>query len=141
MTAKDEIEINASPQTVFDAISDYGNIHSWMSGYKCNVSHEGPLQEGHKVFHQFGKMVKFTREIDRIVSGKRIEESYVEGDLKGTGVWTFKEIENGTLVSFDCNVSSQALLTHIGILLTGNKSHKDVYAKILASLKKHCEEI
>lgn len=141
ITATDSIEISASPQTVFGVIADYSNIHTWHLGYKCDVLDTGSIKEGSKVAHRVGNMVKFTRRIDSITPNERLEESYISGDLRGKGVWTFDATDTGTLATFECNVASKAWLPHIGFLLTGSKGHKDAYKKLLNDLKKHCELI
>ena len=141
MSAIDEIEINASPETVFGVVSDYGNAHIWLQNYQCKIIGDNPIAEGSKISHQVGKMVKFIRRIDKITAGERLEESYIEGDLKGTGVWNFTPTDNGTLASFTCKVSSKSWLTHIGFIVAGAKGHKDAYKKILADLKEHCEAL
>lgn len=143
LSARDEIEINADPEKVFNVIADYQHMHTWFPTYNCEVLGGEPIKAGTKVSHKYGKppiiLSKFTRRIDRLVLGESIEESYIEGDLRGTGVWSFEKTKTGTLASFICNVTSQSLLTHIGILLTGNKSHKQVYKTLLTNLKTHCE--
>ena len=66
---------------------------------------------------------------------KRIEESYDDGDLVGTGRWEFEALgPDSTRVSFHCRVRSNSLLMHIGFLFGGEKGHNQVYQEILAAL-------
>ncbi|MGB0906411.1 MAG: SRPBCC family protein [Maricaulaceae bacterium] len=140
ITAIDSIIINAPPQRVFDVISDYENMGDWFEGYRCKYINGTAFQEGLEVFHQANKVTKFTRHIDRFTNGEEICESYISGDLIGTGVWRFEAQDGGgTKASFDCTVKAQKWIIALAFKLTGAKGHKDVYAKLLAALKTHCE--
>ena len=145
ISAIDEIEINAEPSVVFDVVSNYEKIHLWAPDYQCSIADGGSIREGAKVYHRLGKSprarTKFTRSIDRIVTNQRLEESYIEGDLKGTGVWTFDKTQNGTRVSYGCEVRSQTLIMHVGFILLGAKAHSNIYQKMLKKLKSHCEAL
>jgi uncharacterized protein YndB with AHSA1/START domain len=140
----DSIEIRADAQRIFDVILDYPNMQRWFPSYRCAlVGASGKVREGSRVEHWVGKpplvMSHFVRTIRKVVPGQRIEETYDEGPMRGTGVWTFEQSGATTRVSYHCAVRSVTLGMHIGFLLTGAKAHNMVYQKLLRALKKRCE--
>lgn len=145
IAAKDEIEIGVEPDIAFRVVSDYENISSWLPIYKCEVLDGSVVREGAKVLHQYGTppfvMSRFTRMINRIVPNERLEETYIDGDLKGHGIWEFQKSKNGTVVSFACNVTSQTWFPHITFSIFGKNAHSNVYKPLLKKLKAHCESL
>lgn len=141
----DSIEINTSPETVFNVIADYGNMHKWFPVYNCKVLNANKIAEGVTVEHIYGKppfvLSHFIRRIDRIVPGSRLEESYIDGDLRGTGVWTFEKKGNATIVAYDCKVDGSTWFTRLSFKLIGNSAHSNTYQKLLKALKQHCESL
>lgn len=141
---KDSIEINAPPDAVFEVISNYGSKQKWFPNYRCVIQNADKIAEGVTVEHIYGKpfvLSRFTRRIDKIVPGHRLEESYIDGDLRGTGVWTFEKKGNGTLASFHCKVDGNTWFTRVSFRLIGNKAHSDTYQKLLKALKYYCEKL
>lgn len=140
ITALDSIDINASPQAIFDVISDYKNMHTWFEGYECRYLNDETFREGLEIAHKANAITKFTRRIDDVTPGREIRESYIAGDLLGTGVWRFNPQDNGlTEASFDCTVDANKWIIALAFKLSGAKGHKDVYAKLLKALKARCE--
>lgn len=143
--AKDEIEIGVDPEVVFRVVSNYEGIGSWLPIYSCKYLNGSILTEGLEVYHQYGRppfvMSRFTRIIDKIVPDIRLEETYIDGDLRGTGIWSFHKSDCGTVASYECNVSSQAWLPHITFSLFGKNAHSNVYRPLLKKLKSHCEAL
>jgi ribosome-associated toxin RatA of RatAB toxin-antitoxin module len=141
----DSIEINASPQALFDIVLDYPRLVDWYPRYRVEVIGDGGVVEGTQLRHELspqGSPVKsrFTRTIQRIDAPNRIDESYDGGDLVGRGWWTFEALESGsTRVSFYCQVRSNRLLMHIGFAIAGEKGHNMVYQELLAALKTRVE--
>ncbi|CAA0099144.1 Uncharacterised protein [Halioglobus japonicus] len=128
--AKDEIAIHVDPDVVFGVVSDYINITTWLPVYTCRYLNGRDVVEGLKVCHQYGKppfvMSRFTRIINKVVPGRRLEETYVDGDLRGTGIWSFEKTDHGTLASYECDVTSQTWLPHIMFMLFGAGAHTNV---------------
>jgi uncharacterized protein YndB with AHSA1/START domain len=141
--AIDSIAIQAPPADVFAVVSDYANTHTWFPIYRCVVQNAGPIHAGVQVEHIYGKpplvMSRFVRRIDRIEPGRRLEESYIAGDLRGTGVWTFDPDENGTLAAYHCQVDGARPFTRLAFEWIGNRAHSATYRKLLAALKRRCE--
>jgi hypothetical protein len=141
----DSLVIRASAQTLFDTILDYPRMHEWYPRYRAEVIGGGPVVEGARLSHELsppGSPVKsrFIRTIQRIESGKSIEESYDDGDLVGRGRWELESVgPDETRVSFYCQVRSNRLLMHIGFALGGERGHNMVYQELLAALKERCE--
>jgi hypothetical protein len=74
-----------------------------------------------------------------MLPGERLEETYDEGDLIGTGTWTFDERKGITTAAYHCAVRGNTLSMRIAFKLTGSVGHSMVYRRLLAALKKHCE--
>ena len=143
--AKDQIEIKASPEVVFNVVSDYQNISAWLPVYCCVYLNGSVFTEGLEVSHQYGKppfiMSKFIRVIDKITTDNKLEETYIGGDLRGVGVWRFDKTESGTIASYECEVTSQKWLPHITFTLFGKNAHSNVYKPLLKKLKTYCESL
>jgi ribosome-associated toxin RatA of RatAB toxin-antitoxin module len=141
----DSLEINAPASALFDVVLDYPRMHEWYPRYRVEVIGGGKVVEGARLRHELkapGSPVtsRFTRTIQSIGSPRTIEESYDDGDLVGTGRWTFETLApNTTRVSFHCKVKSNTWLMHIGFAIAGEKGHNMVYTQILDALKKKCE--
>jgi len=145
ITASDDIEIEVSPDTAYNVVSDYENIHVWLPIYECRILNGNEVVEGAVISHRYGKppfvMSQFDRVIDRMVPGQRLEETYIAGDLLGKGVWAFDESGEGTIVSYSCQVTSQTWFPHITFSLFGKNAHSNVYKPLLKKLKQHCESL
>ena len=142
----DSIDINADARKIFDVILNYPEMHTWFPSYRCTLidaNAGAKISEGSRLNHVVGKpplvMSRFVRTVRKIVAGKRIEETYDEGQLRGTGIWTFEQQGKSTRVTYHCAVRSQGLMMHIGFLLTGAKGHNMLYQQLLRALKKRVE--
>ena len=141
----DSMEISAPAQRLFEIVLDYPRMHEWYPRYRVELIGDGEVGEGARLRHELsppGSPVKsrFTRTIHRIEVPTRIDETYDEGDLVGTGRWEFETLAGGaTRVSFYCQVRSNRWLMHVGFLLGGEKGHHMVYQQLLAALKVRAE--
>lgn len=140
----DSILVRAPEAKVFETILDYPAFESWIPTYSCRVKSQGGKVEEqalveHTIKTPFGVSQKLTRRIDRITPTRKIEESYVEGDLAGTGIWHFTPEGDGTRVSYECQVHSTSFLMGIGLLLGGKRGHSMVYQQLLRALRRRCE--
>jgi hypothetical protein len=141
----DSIEINADAQKIFDVILNYPEMHTWFPIYKCvpiDAKAGAQIGEGSRFDHavdQAPVVIRFTRTIRKIIPGRRIEETYDSGQLKGNGEWSFDQQGKTTKVSYHCAVSSQDMMMHIGFLLTGTKGHNRLYQQLLHALKRRAE--
>lgn len=139
----DSIKINAPPEDVFEVIADYANITKWLPIYRCLLRDADRIAQGVEVEHRYGYppliLSSFTRRIDRIVAGKRLEESYIDGAMLGTGIWNFDAEGDQTIASYHCKVEANSLLTKVMFTLNGAKAHSNTYETVLKALKAHCE--
>jgi len=141
----DSIEICAPAQKVYEVVLDYPRFHEWFPIYHCRLLDGEKVGEGSRIEHKIGMppymvFVHFVRTIRRVVPGERIEETYDDGDLTGTGIWSFTRQGEKTIASFHCQAKSVAFFLHISFLLTGSVSHKFVFRKLLQALKRRCEK-
>ena len=142
MTAIDDMYIAATPARAFATIAAYNGMNDWFPEYQCQIIDADSISEGCLVRHRVGKkraLSQFIRRIDRIEDGQRLEESYIEGDLLGTGVWTFTAEGDGCRVAYDCTVTANTFGAKLGIWLTGAKLHNKFYQNLLTHLKAHLE--
>lgn len=139
----DEIEISAPVSTVFETVLNYPNWKKWIPIYKCSLIEGTNIEVGAKVHHQYGYkpiiLSDFIRSIDSINPNVKLEESYIDGDLLGKGVWRFQEKNGNTIVSYHCMVNSNKLFAHISFLIMGKMAHRNVYKPLLKKLKVYCE--
>ncbi len=142
----DSIEINAPAIEVFKTVLDYPNTNSWFPMLHCRqVDNPGAkIEEGSRIEHLFGKppylvIDRFTRTIQYISIGDRIEETYDEGDLIGKGIWTFSENAGITTAAFHCAVKANVLSLQLTFLFSGARGHKLMFGRILKALKRQCE--
>ena len=141
----DEIEINVPVAVVFDVVSNYSGWNQWIPIYNCSLLDSQSFEVGATIRHQYGYkpiiFSEFIRSIDGITSNQSIEESYIEGDLIGKGVWRFEERNNKTIASYHCMVKSNKLFTHLSFLLMGKRAHRNIYKPLLKQLRSHCESL
>ena len=139
----DSIKINAKPEDVYEVIADYANITDWLPIYRCTLRDADRIAEGVEVEHRYGYppliLSSFTRRIDRMVVGKRIQESYIDGAMLGTGIWNFEAEGDQTIASYHCKVEANSLITKVMFTLNGAKAHSNSYETFLKALKARCE--
>lgn len=144
----DSIEINAKAADVFAVIQDYPAINSWYAGARCAyLDGATETKPGVEVSHRYGKLIplsQFVRRIDAIEEGKRLEETYLRGDILGKGVWTFEDISDDpakprSRASYLCQVDASSGFMQFIFKLIGNSAHSSTYQKMLAALKARCE--
>lgn len=142
--AEDSIHINASPTEVFSVVANYPQWHQWFGGYHCMWLDPNGLNEGSCVSHRYlvfdrWCLSKFDRRIDRIIKGKRLEESYIAGDLRGKGVWEFTGSDQHCLARYSCDVEAAHWFARWSFRLFGKQSHSFIYRRLLHELKNVCE--
>jgi uncharacterized protein YndB with AHSA1/START domain len=139
----DSIRINAQPEDVYAVIADYANITAWLPIYRCTLRNTDCIAEGVEVEHRYGYppfvLSSFTRRIDAMVAGKRLEESYIDGAMLGTGIWNFEAEGDQTIASYHCKVEANNLMTKVVFTLNGAKAHSNTYQTLLKALQRHCE--
>ncbi len=139
----DSICIRAPAAEVFKVVADYPAIAQWFPVYHCEIEGEGAIAPGSIVAHRYGRppfvLSRFRRRVERIVPGECLEESYIDGDLRGKGVWRFAEQDGVTTASYHCQVSAQSWFARLGFRLQGSRAHSAVYEKLLVALKARCE--
>jgi len=142
--AKDSIDIHCRPEEVFAVVANYPGWRQWFPNYHCEWLDPNGLKEGSSVSHRYQSLgltlSSFTRRIDRIVPGQRLEERYIDGDLEGTGQWRFERLDDGCRVSYSCRVTAQHWFPRLSFRLFGAYSHHQVYRALLKALKDHCEQ-
>lgn len=140
----DKITIAAPIEQVFETVLNYPRWHTWFPVYRCDLVKGEQIAIGSHIRHRFGyksvAISEFLRSIDSITPNQQIHESYIGGDLLGTGIWEFTEQNGLTTASYHCMVTSNNPVLHISFLLIGKMSHRAIYKPLLKKLKMHCEK-
>jgi quercetin dioxygenase-like cupin family protein/uncharacterized protein YndB with AHSA1/START domain len=113
----DEWDVDAPRESVFAAIADARSYPVWWRPVYIQVSSEGEPAVGKESRQHFkGRLPYHLRTRSRIT---RLEAPHaigaeVDGDLRGTGLWTLTENEDGTThVRFDWRVHADRLLLRL----------------------------
>ena len=109
----DEWDVAAPQEAVFAALSDARSYPEWWRPVYIDVESEGEPHVG-SVSHQHfkGRLPYHLHTRSRVV---RLEEPHliegeVDGDLRGTGIWTLTPTGTGTHVRFDWRVHADRRL-------------------------------
>ena len=113
----DEWDVDAPRESVFAAIADARSYPTWWKPVYIEVESEGEPAVGKESRQHFkGRLPYHLRTRSRIT---RLEAPHaigaeVDGDLRGTGLWTLTENADGTThVRFDWRVHADRLLTPV----------------------------
>ncbi len=112
----DEWDVAAPAESVFAAIADARSYPTWWKPVYIDVESDGEPAVGKESRQHFkGRLPYHLRTRSRIT---RLEPPYVigadvDGDLRGTGLWTLTEIDGGTRVRFDWRVYADRTLLKV----------------------------
>jgi uncharacterized protein YndB with AHSA1/START domain len=104
LTFVDEAMIDASPDTVFNAVLDEcaGITHWWMPQYEIKPRADTPVRKMGMIsdvtLHGAGTL-RFSWTMTKIAEGKSIEVEY-NGDFVATGEWVFEPADGKTKVKY-----------------------------------------
>jgi quercetin dioxygenase-like cupin family protein len=106
----DEWDVAAPVDAVHAAVGDAGTYPDWWRPTYLDVRTEGESGVGHVAHHHFRGPLPYTlRATTRTVRHEppHLVETTVEGDLRGTGIWTLTPTPaGGTHVRFDWRVAA-----------------------------------
>ncbi|MFC1973834.1 SRPBCC family protein [Chloroflexota bacterium] len=130
----DEAIINASPDVVYNAVIDEmdGKTNWWMPYHSTKLcagdsyGKVGVIHDSTVRIH--GKLpIKFTTKTVEVKNNEMIRVDYVDGALRGQGLWEFESLEGKTKLSYRWQTSPSGLLRRIlAPILPYKKSHSDV---------------
>jgi uncharacterized protein YndB with AHSA1/START domain len=118
----DEWDVDAPREAVFEALADASTYPQWWAPVYIAVETDGPPEVRRVAHSEFkGRLpyhLKTRSEIVRLEPPAELEVE-VEGDLRGRGVWTLTEPQNGRVhVRFDWRVyADRRLLRYLTPLL------------------------
>jgi uncharacterized protein YndB with AHSA1/START domain/quercetin dioxygenase-like cupin family protein len=109
----DEWDVAAPPESVFAAIADARSYPTWWKPVYLDVESDGEPAVGEASRQHFKGRLPYHLRTRSVIT--RLEPPYtigaeVDGDLRGTGLWTLTEIEGGTHVRFDWRVHADRTL-------------------------------
>lgn len=97
----DEALIRAEPAVVFDAIvALMAGESSWWAPhlYVSLVGEKTPAIAGRHAEISIPGRARFIARIDEATSPSRMHVTYVSGDFRGEGLWTYESAPGGTLI-------------------------------------------
>jgi uncharacterized protein YndB with AHSA1/START domain len=103
----DEWEVDASVESVFAAIADARSYPTWWKPVYLDVESEGEPAVGKASRQHFKGRLPYhlrTRSVITRLEPPHVIGAEVDGDLRGTGLWTLTETDRGTHVRFDWRV-------------------------------------
>ena len=114
----DEWDVRAPIEEVFEALADARTYPSWWKPVYIEAEADGPPEVGRVSRQHFKGRLPYTLRIaSRITRLERPREVevHVDGDLRGRGIWTLTEKEDGLVhVRFDWRVfADRALLRYL----------------------------
>ena len=112
----DEWDVAAPVEAVFDAIADARSYPMWWKPVYLEVESEGEPEVGKESRQHFKGRFPYhlrTRSVITRLEPPHVIGAEVDGDLRGTGLWTLTEIDGGTHVRFDWRVHADRLLLKV----------------------------
>ena len=103
----DEWDVAAPVESVFDAIADARSYPTWWEPVYLDVESEGEPEVGKVSRQHFKGRLPYhlhTRSVITRLEPPHVIGAEVDGDLRGTGLWTLTATEDGTHVRFDWRV-------------------------------------
>jgi len=112
----DDWDVAAPRESVFAAIADARSYPTWWKPVYLDVDADGEPEVGKESRSHFkGRLPYHLRTRSRItqLSAPHTIGADVDGDLRGTGLWTLTETETGTHVRFDWRVHADRPLLRL----------------------------
>jgi mannose-6-phosphate isomerase-like protein (cupin superfamily)/uncharacterized protein YndB with AHSA1/START domain len=113
----DEWDVDASPETVFDVLSDARTYPQWWRPVYLDVEADGEPAVGNVTRQHFkGRLPYHLRTHTRTLrlERPRVIEGETGGDLRGRGLWTLEPLAGGgTHVRFDWRVHADRALLRV----------------------------
>ena len=141
----DEAIINGTPDVVYNALKDEidGKTSWWMPHLSSKLregSSSGNVGALCDITVHGKRKVKFTTKTVEVKDNEMIRANYIEGALRGEGLWKFDSLEGKTKLSFRWQTSLSGFLPRImGLFLPVEKKHSDVMKAGFDNLNKFIE--
>jgi len=112
----DEWDVDAPIGAVFGAVADASTYPEWWKPVYRNVVTRGPLGVGQTSDHYFKGKLPYTLRLRAEMTEYEPPNRFavaVDGDLRGSGVWTFAERDGSTHVCWDWTVFADKPLLRV----------------------------
>ena len=112
----DEWDVAAPREAVFGAIADARSYPTWWKPVYLGVQADGEPAIGQQSRQHFKGRLPYhlrTRSVITRLEPPHVIGADVDGDLRGTGLWTLTEIDGGTHVRFDWRVHADRPLLRV----------------------------
>jgi uncharacterized protein YndB with AHSA1/START domain/quercetin dioxygenase-like cupin family protein len=112
----DEWDVAAPVESVFAAIADARSYPAWWKPVYLDVESDGEPAVGKASRQHFKGRLPYHLRTRSVIT--RLEPPYVigadvDGDLRGTGLWTLTDTDGGTHVRFDWRVHADRMLLRL----------------------------
>jgi uncharacterized protein YndB with AHSA1/START domain len=138
----DEAVINASPEAVFDAVTDVfaGKVNWWLPHLSSKLRSGASMGEVGALFdvtvHTMVPL-RFTGKTIEIQRPDRLVVHYIGGAFQGEALWTFEKLKDGTNLRLRWQTHPSSLMTKLASLFVAiDKGHSQVMQKGFANLNK-----
>jgi ribosome-associated toxin RatA of RatAB toxin-antitoxin module len=135
--------VNATPQAVYDVVTDFEHYDNWVSDLKridilTRDSEQRPLEVQFRAA-AFGRSTTYTLRYDYSQAPAQLSWRQVEGDLTETlnGQYRFEEADGSTKVTYDLEVE---LLVPIPTFIKSRAAYR-IQTQALRELKAQAEQL
>jgi len=141
--ATESIKVNATPQVVYDVVTDFEHYDNWVSDLKridilSRDDEQRPLEIEFRAA-AFGRSTTYTLRYDYSRAPSQLNWRQIEGDLTETlnGQYRFEESEGATKVTYDLEVE---LLVPIPTFIKSRAAYR-IQTQALRELKARAEQL
>ena len=135
----DEAIVDALPMDVYKAILDeYAGVTNWWAPIlEFKLKGDIPIDHEGAIGDMISKGAKCSYKVKKIEGAMSIEME-IEGDLVGTGTWTFELTDGKTKVKYRSNVrTNKALFSLVSPFVNFRKTHSDNVQKGFKALNSY----
>ncbi|MEO9180094.1 MAG: SRPBCC family protein [Acidimicrobiales bacterium] len=141
--ATESIMVHATPQVVYDVVTDFENYDRWVSDLKridilVRDAEQRPVEIEFRAA-AFGRSTTYTLRYDYSHAPAQLNWRQVEGDLTETlnGQYRFEEVEGATKVTYELEVE---LLVPIPTFIKSRAAYR-IQTQALRELKAQAEQL
>lgn len=142
LKAKDEVFLNYAVDYVYRTVTDIANYSKWWPReVKSELEYLDPAIIGTRINVQNGPFVKWKSVVAGFRTNRLLAIDYVEGAWTGKTAWRFEEINGGTKLSMEIDISCNRLwLKAVSKIMNLSRMHSKQIKLIFSNLNKYLSE-
>lgn len=142
LRAKDEVILNYAVDYVYRTVTDIANYSKWWPHeVKSELEYLDPAIIGTRINVQNGPLVKWKSVVTGFKTNRLLAIDYVEGAWKGKTAWRFEEINGGTKLTMEIDISCNRLwLKAVSKVMNLSRMHSKQIKLIFSRLDKYLAE-